>query len=142
MKVRNVYYRNSNALIVCLEKEHLRMLLCEAKSHFFDYLYTQTEYYFYKRQQVKFFGLKLTKEYVKLSKQEALFVYNQTGFQQFILNLEDKQYYDIFTNYDIILNLDKKILAEILVNDFKLLLDISGMSLSIFREKTLKNENK
>lgn len=142
MKVKTMYYRTSDALLLRLDKEHLRLLLQQAKEHFFEYLYNHTEYYFYKQQNVKCFGLKISKEYIKITENEALEVYNQTGFQQVVLNLEDKKYYDLFTNYDIILNLDKKEFSDVLINDFKLLLDIAGMSLSTFKEMTLKNENK
>ena len=142
MNDSNYYFKSSEALTILLEKEDLRKLLNKARDNFFEYLYTNTEFYFYKRQLVKHFNLFCIKEYIKMSKQEAFDVYEETGFQNVVSKLEDNRYYNLFTNYDIILNLDKNVLSKILVVDFKILLDISGMSLSDFKNEPGTYENK
>ena len=77
-----------------------------------------------------------------MSKQEASEVYAKTGFQEVVSKIEDKLYYNLFTNYDIILNLDKNELAKILLIDFKILLDISNMNLSEFKNFSGEHESK
>lgn len=142
MKVSTLYYRTSDALLVCLKREDLRFLLLAAKANFFEFLYNSTEFYFYRKKTKLHFGMPLTKEFVKISKAEAEDVYKNAGFQSVIAKLEDKKYHDLFTNYDIILNIDKKELADVLINDFKLLLDIANMSLTTFKEYSDPDENK
>lgn len=136
------YYKNSDSLTILLEKEDLRKLLNSARENFFEFLYTNTEFFFYKKQLVKHFNLFCTKEYIKMSKQEASEVYAKTGFQEVVSKIEDKRYYNLFTNYDIILNLDKNVLAKILLIDFKILLDISNMNLSEFKNFSGEHESK
>lgn len=136
------YYKNSDSLTILLEKEDLRKLLNSARDNFFEFLYTNTEFFFYKKKLVKHFNLFCTKEYIKMSKQEASEVYAKTGFQEVVSKIEDKRYYNLFTNYDIILNLDKNILAKILLIDFKILLDISNMNLSEFKNFSGEHESK
>ena len=136
------YYKNSDSLTILLEKEDLRKLLNSARDNFFEFLYTNTEFFFYKKKTVKHFNLFCTKEYIKMSKQEAGEVYDKTGFQEVVSKIEDKLYYNLFTNYDIILNLDKNVLAKILLVDFKILLDISNMNLSEFKNPPGEHESK
>lgn len=136
------YYKNSDSLTILLEKEDLRKLLNSARDNFFEFLYTNTEFFFYKKKLVKHFNLFCTKEYIKMSKQEAEEVYDKTGFQEVVSKIEDKRYYNLFTNYDIILNLDKNVLAKILLIDFKILLDISNMNLSEFKNFSGEHESK
>lgn len=136
------YYKNSDSLTILLEKEDLRKLLNSARDNFFEFLYTNTEFFFYKKKLVKHFNLFCTKEYIKMSKQEAAEVYDKTGFQEVVSKIEDKRYYNLFTNYDIILNLDKNVLAKILLIDFKILLDISNMNLSEFKNFSGEHESK
>ena len=136
------YSKNSDSLTILLEKEDLRKLLNSARDNFFEFLYTNTEFFFYKKKTVKHFNLFCTKEYIKMSKQEALEVYAKTGFQKVVSKIEDKLYYNLFTNYDIILNLDKNELAKILLIDFKILLDISNMNLSEFKNFSGDHESK
>lgn len=136
------YYKNSDSLTILLEKEDLRKLLNSARENFFEFLYTNTEFFFYKKKLVKHFNLFCTKEYIKMSKQEASEVYTKTGFQEVVSKIEDKRYYNLFTNYDIILNLDKNVLAKILLIDFKILLDISNMNLSEFKNFSGEHESK
>ena len=136
------YYKNSDSLTILLEKEDLRKLLNSARDNFFEFLYTNTEFFFYKKKLVKHFNLFCTKEYIKMSKQEASEVYAKTGFQEVVSKIEDKLYYNLFTNYDIILNLDKNVLAKILLIDFKILLDISNMNLSEFKNFSGDHESK
>ena len=136
------YSKNSDSLTILLEKEDLRKLLNSARDNFFEFLYTNTEFFFYKKKLVKHFNLFCTKEYIKMSKQEALEVYAKTGFQKVVSKIEDKLYYNLFTNYDIILNLDKNELAKILLIDFKILLDISNMNLSEFKNFSGDHESK
>lgn len=136
------YYKNSDSLTILLEKEDLRKLLNSARDNFFEFLYTNTEFFFYKKKLVKHFNLFCTKEYIKMSKQEAEEVYDKTGFQEVVSKIEDKRYYNLFTNYDIILNLDKNVLAKILLTDFKILLDISNMNLSEFKNFSGEHESK
>lgn len=136
------YYKNSDSLTILLEKEDLRKLLNSARDNFFEFLYTNTEFFFYKKKLVKHFNLFCTKEYIKMSKQEASEVYAKTGFQEVVSKIEDKRYYNLFTNYDIILNLDKNVLAKILLIDFKILLDISNMNLSEFKNFSGDHESK
>ena len=129
MNDSNYYFKSSEALTILIEKEDLRKLLNKARDNFFEYLYTNTEFYFYKRQLVKHFNLFCIKEYIKMSKQEAFDVYEETGFQNVVSKLEDNRYYNLFTNYDIILNLDKNVLSKILVVDFTTIADKSFKSL-------------
>ena len=136
------YSKNSDSLTILLEKEDLRKLLNSARDNFFEFLYTNTEFFFYKKKTVKHFNLFCTKEYIKMSKQEASEVYAKTGFQEVVSKIEDKLYYNLFTNYDIILNLDKNELAKILLIDFKILLDISNMNLSEFKNSPGEHESK
>lgn len=136
------YSKNSDSLTILLEKEDLRKLLNSARDNFFEFLYTNTEFFFYKKKTVKHFNLFCTKEYIKMSKQEASEVYAKTGFQEVVSKIEDKLYYNLFTNYDIILNLDKNELAKILLIDFKILLDISNMNLSEFKNFSGEHESK
>lgn len=136
------YSKNSDSLTILLEKEDLRKLLNSARDNFFEFLYTNTEFFFYKKKTVKHFNLFCTKEYIKMSKQEASEVYAKTGFQEVVSKIEDKLYYNLFTNYDIILNLDKNELAKILLIDFKILLDISNMNLSEFKNPPGEHESK
>ena len=136
------YSKNSDSLTILLEKEDLRKLLNSARDNFFEFLYTNTEFFFYKKKLVKHFNLFCTKEYIKMSKQEASEVYAKTGFQKVVSKIEDKLYYNLFTNYDIILNLDKNVLAKILLIDFKILLDISNMNLSEFKNFSGDHESK
>lgn len=142
MKVSTSYHRTNDTLLICLKREDLRFLLLAAKSNFFEFLYNSTEFYFYRKKTKLHFGMPLTKEFVKISKAEAEDVYKNAGFQSVITKLEDKKYHDLFTNYDIILNIDKKELADVLINDFKLLLDIANMSLATFKEYSDPDENK
>ena len=136
------YSKNSDSLTILLEKEDLRKLLNSARDNFFEFLYTNTEFFFYKKKTVKHFNLFCTKEYIKMSKQEASEVYAKTGFQEVVSKIEDKLYYNLFTNYDIILNLDKNELAKILLIDFKILLNISNMNLSEFKNPPGEHESK
>ena len=142
MSYNSYYYKNSDSLTILLEKEDLRKLLNSARDNFFEFLYTNTEFFFYKKKLVNHFNLFCTKEYIKMSKQEASEVYAKTGFQEVVSKIEDKRYYNLFTNYDIILNLDKNVLAKILLIDFKILLDISNMNLSEFKNFSGEHESK
>lgn len=114
-------------LYININKELLNILLSESKNNFFNFLYYKTDYYFFKEEKA-FYSKYFFKKYKKLSKEQAFEIYNETGFDEILNIMKNKDYKDLFDNYKILYHLNITRDINIPVNDLKLLLEISNLN--------------
>ena len=115
-----------NSLQVFITKKELSYILSKARLNFFEYIYYKSEYLYYEVVPVKVFGITIKKELKKLSKNKSELVYNKTGFKD---TLDKTGLRDLFINYNLILDLDRRDEVPIIIDDLKLLLDIGKVTI-------------
>ena len=115
-----------NSLQVLITKKELSYILNKARLNFFEYIYYKSEYLYYEVVPIKVFGITVKKELKKLSKNKSELVYNKTGFKD---TLDKTDLRDLFINYNLILDLDIRDEAPIIIADLKLLLDIGKVTI-------------
>lgn len=125
-----------SSLVINLNRDLLKKVLVVSRKKFFDYLYYKTDYYFFKEQRFSLFRF-FFKKYRKLTKEEAFELYEQKGFEEILDLLKDKRFKNLFVNYDLLVQFEASSpVITVILDDFKLLLDISNIPL---REMILFN---
>lgn len=132
MSSAKLLFKTSDSLTFHIYPETLQSLLNCAKKNFFNFMYEHIETMFYKENILTHFGIFSTTEQTKMTYEEAFKVYNTQDFMTLLESLDNKKYFTLFTNYQMMILLDKKELVEILVYDFKLFLDIASMRFEDF----------
>lgn len=114
-------------LYITINKTLLDILIRESKSNFFNFLYYKTDYYFFKEED-SFISKNIFKKYKKLDKEQALEIYEKTGFDEILNILKNKEYKELFNSYELVYHFNISKSFSMPVTDLKLFLDIANLN--------------
>ena len=114
-------------LYITINKTLLDILIRESKSNFFNFLYYKTDYYFFKEED-SFISKNIFKKYKKLDKEQALEIYEKTGFDEILNILKNKEYKELFNSYELVYHFNISKSFSMPVIDLKLFLDIANLN--------------
>ena len=114
-------------LYITINKTLLDILIRESKSNFFTFLYYKTDYYFFKEED-SFISKNIFKKYKKLDKEQALEIYEKTGFDEILNILKNKEYKELFNSYELVYHFNISKSFSMPVTDLKLFLDIANLN--------------
>ena len=120
-------------LYISINKDLLYILLTESKKNFFNFLYYKTDYYFFKEDD-SFVSKNFFKKYKKLDKEQAYEIYNNTGFDEILDIIKNKEYKELFESYELLYHLNNNKNFSMPIIDLKLFLDIANISFESLKQ--------